>query len=160
MSEAPAGMRIMVSIGGYGGAGADPVTLTAFKNNALGSLVVLDKVTYRDTPDAGFAFVTNLRLQNYDCLFKEEHLADAITAYKEGEGMATIILADDVARYRPRIESDGVDTSGQKYRLAGDISNAEVAVLALAHFMSRQRGIEAVGRMSDDIARLYQITSI
>jgi hypothetical protein len=160
MSEAPAGMRIMVSIGGYGPAGSDPVTLTAFKNNALGSLVILEKVTYRDVPDEGFAFVTNMRLKNYDCLFKEEHLADAITAYKEGEGMLTIILADDAARYRPKIETDGVDTQGQKYRLGSEIDNAQIAVLALAHFMSRQRGIESLGRMSDDIARLYQITSI
>lgn len=160
MSNAPADMKIMVSVGGYGPAGSEPVTLAAVKNNALGTLVVLSKVTYRDVPDKGFAFVTNLRLKDYDCLFKEEHLADAITAYKEAEGMNTIILADDVARWRPRIESDGVDTQGQKYRLAADIGNAEVAILALAHFMSRQRGIETLGRMSDDIARLYQITSI
>jgi hypothetical protein len=160
MSQAPAGMKIMVSIGGYGPAGAEPVTLLAFKNNALGILVVLSKVTYREIPDEGFAFVTNLRLKNYDCLFKEEHLADAITAYKEAEGMGTISLAEDVGRWRPRIESDGVDTQGQKYRLNADIGNAEVAILALAHFMSRQRGIESLGKMSDDIARLYQITSI
>lgn len=160
MSDAPAGMKIMVSVGGYGPAGSEPVTLTAFKNNALGVLVVLDKVEYREIADEGFAFVTNLRLRDYDCLFKEEHLADAITAYKEGEGMNTIILADDVARHRPRIETDGVDTQGQKYRLAADIGNAEVAVLALAHFMSRQRGIESLAPMGDAIARLYQITSI
>lgn len=153
-------MKIMVTIGGYGASGAEPVTLAAVKNNALGTLVVLKKITYREIPDEGFAFVTNLRLKNYDCLFKEEHLADAITAYKEAEGMSTIILEDDVVRWRPRIESDGVDTQGQKYRLAADIGNAEVAILALAHFMSRQRGIESLGRMSDDIARLYQITSI
>lgn len=160
MSEAPAGLKIMVSIGGYGAAGTEPVTLTAFKNNALGVLVILEKVTYREAADEGFAFVTNMRLKNYDCLFKEEHLADAITAYKEGEGMLTIILADEVARYRPKIETDGVDTQGQKYRLGSEIDNAQIAVLALAHFMSRQRGIESLGRMSDDIARLYQITSI
>ena len=160
MSQAAAAMKIMVTIGGYGASGSEPITLAAVKNNALGTLVVLKKITYREIPDDGFAFVTNLRLKNYDCLFKEEHLADAITAYKEAEGMSTIILEDDVARWRPRIESDGVDTQGQKYRLAADIGNAEVAILALAHFMSRQRGIESLGRMSDDIARLYQITSI
>lgn len=150
----------MVSIGGFGPAGAQPVTLMAFKSNALGTMTVLSKITYRESPDEGFAFVTNLRLKNYDCLFKEEHLADAITGYKEAEGMGTILLADDVSKYRPRIEVDGVDTQGQKYRLHSDIGNAEVAVLALAHFMSRQRGIESLTQMSDDIARLYQITSI
>lgn len=137
-----------------------PVTLMAFKSNALGTMTVLNQITYRESPDEGFAFVTNLRLKNYDCLFKEEHLADAITGYKEAEGMGTILLADDVSKYRPRIEVDGVDTQGQKYRLHSDIGNAEVAVLALAHFMSRQRGIESLTQMSDDIARLYQITSI
>lgn len=150
----------MVSIGGFGPAGSEPVTLMAFKSNALGTMTVLSKITYRECPDEGFAFVTNLRLKTFDCLFKEEHLADAITGYKEGEGMGTILLADDVSKYRPRIEVDGVDTQGQKYRLHSDIGNAEVAVLALAHFMSRQRGIESLTQMSDDIARLYQITSI
>lgn len=160
MSEAPAGMKIMVSIGGYGGAGAEPVTLMAFHYSALATLIVQSKIAYREEAAEGFAFVTNLRLKDYDCLFKEEHLADAITAFKEAEGMKTIVFEDEAARFRPRIETDGVDTHGQKYRLNHEITNAEIAVLALAHFMSRQRGIESLGRMTDDIARLYQITSI
>lgn len=160
MSDTPAGMKIMVTVGGYGGAGAEPITLTAFKNNALGTTVILGKVGYRDIPDEGFAFVTNLRLANYDSLFRDEDMGAAIVAFKEGEGMGTILFDDEAMKYRPRIEIDGVDTKGQKYRLGGDMTNGEIAVLALAHFLSRQRSMSAVFNMSDELMRVYQIRSI
>lgn len=160
MTAPAAGMKIMVTIGGYGGAGAEPITLGAFKNNVLGVTVVKGKVAYREVPDEGVAFVTNMRLTNYDCLFRDEDLSGAIIAFKEAEGMGTFLFDDDAARFRPRIESDGVDTNGQKYRLAADISNGEMAALALAHFLSRQRSVDAISHITSDIARLYQIHSI
>lgn len=160
MSTPAAGMKIMASVGGYGGAGAEPITLTAFKNNALGVLVIMGQIPYTDTRVKDLAFVTNMRLPDYDCLFRDEDLNAAIIAFKEGEGLGTILFDDNAARWRPRIESDGVDSNGQKYRLGGEFTNGEMAVLALSYFMTRQRTVDATSRMTDDIARLYQIMSI
>ena len=153
-------MKIQVSIGGYGGAGAEPVTLLAQKNDATGVLAIAKKVEYRTVAGPGFAFVTNLKLENYDCLFKEEHLSGAIQAYKEAEGMGMIVLGTDVMKYTPRIAVDGIDTNGQKYRLHDNMSNGEMAILALAHFMSRQRAISAREGQADKPFSMYEIFSV
>lgn len=153
-------MKIIVSVAGYGGTGSKPITLGASRDDATGVMTIAKEVTYREEPPPGYAFVTNMRLRNYDCLFTEEHLQSAILAYKEGEGLTTFILDDDVAKYRPRIETDGIDVHGQKYRLAADISNGEIAVLALAHFQSRQRTVGALTDQIDRVARMYDILSL
>lgn len=153
-------MKILVSIGGYGGAGAEAISLVALKDEATGVLAILKKVDYQAAPIPGQAFVTNLKLDNYDCLFKEEHLGDAIRAYKEAEGMGTIVLGPDVAKYAPRIAVDGIDQSGQKYRLHENMSNGELAVLALTHFMSRQKAISAREGQADKLFSMYEIFSV
>lgn len=153
-------MKILVSIGGYGGTGAEAITLFANRDEATGVLVVLKKEEYTETPRPGHAFVTNMKLPNYDCLFKEEHLSDAIRAYKEALGLDTIVLAPEALKYAPRIESDGVDTQGQKYRLHAAMSNGELAVLALAHFMSRQRAISATAGAANKLFSMYEIFSV
>lgn len=153
-------MKIIASIAGYGGAGAKPITLAATRDDATGIMTVLKEVKHREEAPAGYAFVTNVRLPNYDCLFTEENLQAAIQAYREGEGLTTFILADEVARNRPRIETDGIDPKGQKYRLAADLTNGEMAVLALAYFQSRQRAVVSLTGQMDKIANLYDILSI
>jgi len=153
-------MKILVSIAGYGGAGSKPITLAATRDDATGVMTVAKEVKYREEAPKGYAFVTNVKLPNYDCLFTEEHLQTAILAYREGEGLTTFILADDVARNRPRIETDGIDPRGQKYRLAADLTNGEMAVLALAYFQSRQRSVSSLTSQMDRIANLYDILSI
>lgn len=153
-------MKILVSIGGYGGSGAEPITLFANRDEATGVLVVLKQHEYTESPKPGHAFVTNMKLADYDCLFKEEHLGEAIRAYKEAQGMDMIILAPDAQKYAPRIQTDGIDTQGQKYRLHENMSNGELAVLALTHFMSRQRAISATTGAADKMFSMYEIFSV
>lgn len=153
-------MRIMVSIGGYGGAGALPITLAAVRDDATGIMSVSREINFREAADAGYAFVTNLKMPNHDCFFTETHLQAAILAYQEGLGMTTFVVADGVAKHRPRIETDGIDPKGQKYRLAADLTNGEMAVLALAYFQSRQRSIGSLTGQMDRMAKMYDILSI
>jgi len=153
-------MQIMVSIGGYGAHGAEPVTLLALRDARTGVLAVHKKVSFKEAPLPGFAFVTNLRLSNYDCFFREQDFSAAIRTFRECEGAGTIVLSDETARYRPRIETDGINESGQKYRLATDLGNGEVAILALAHFLERQRGVHSTESLIDRMAKMYAIVSI
>jgi hypothetical protein len=153
-------MQVLVSIAGYGGEGAKPTTLAAFFDESNSSMVALKEVPFREKADKGYAFVTNLRLENYDCLFTESHLQGAILAYREEVARVGFILADEVGKHRPRIETDGIDASGQKYRLHASMTNGEVAVLALAHFQSRQRSVGSLTNQMDKMADLYNIRSI
>lgn len=142
-------MKIMSSVSGYSG---ESITLLAFADPETGILVIVKKADQFE-PEAleGFAFVTNLRAESYDCLFKEEHLAQAIRDFVVGMGEETVSLGESAARYKPRIETDGVDESGQKYRLHDDMTNAEIAVLALVHFHMRQKAIGNADSLTDDL---------
>ncbi len=150
-------MIICASIAGYNG---KPTTLLAMFDEATRALVIRKEIEYREARREGetdWAFVTNVRCAAYDCMFTEEHLADAVSAYKEMEGSGTAVIHDDVVKYRPRVESDGVDEKGQKWRLNPSMENGEVAVLALVHFMERQRGIGRVLEEMDDFMDLVSI---
>ncbi|MCK2122114.1 hypothetical protein [Pseudomonas sp. PNPG3] len=107
----------------------------------------------------GMAFVTNLRLQAYDSLFKEEHLSDAVRSYKEMVGQGLLAFSEKATRFTPRIETDGIDEKGQQYRLDQNIDNAQMAVLAIVHFVDRQHAITATADLSARMAKLYDIMS-
>lgn len=147
-------MKIIASITGYG---SEPISLAAFLDHATGVLAIIMPVNYREARDSDMAFVTNTKAPDYDCLFQEEHLADAIRAFREAEGTGMIALSDTTQRFRPRIETDGVNESGQKYRLHPDLNNGEVAVLALAHFMQRQRAVHNVESAMDAMLDIWSI---
>jgi hypothetical protein len=141
-------MKIMASVSGYSG---DSVTLLALLDPATGVLAIAKKTRdFREVADEGYAFVTNTRTDAYDCLFTEDHWAQAIRDYQVAEGNETVKLGDEAARFSPRIETDGVDDRGQKYRLHADLSNGEVAVLALVHFQQRQLAMSAVDLAMDE----------
>jgi hypothetical protein len=147
-------MDIMVSITGYGG---EKTTLLAEISPASGVLVIVKKIRFREVADDGYAFVTNTRTESYDCLFTEEHWADAIREYQVAVGTDTLTMSDLTQQYRPRIETDGVGEGGQKYRLHPDLVNGEVAVLALAHFHQRQRAIVTGSDTLDEWCDLVMI---
>lgn len=153
-------LKIQATIGGYGGVGSEPITLAALRDPVTGVLAIAKKINMREKADAGYSFVTNMRLASYDCLFREEDITEAIRLYRESEANATLVLSDETARYRPRIEVDGMNESGQKFRLSNDMSNGEVAVLALVHFAERQRIINQTTDLTARISSLYQIISI
>ena len=147
-------MKIMASISGYSGAS---VTLLAYLDPSNGVLGIAKKVTFREKADPGYAFVTNTRTESYDCLFTEDHWALAIRDFQVAEGNETLKLSDSAAQYRPRIETDGVDEKGQKYRLHSDLTNGELAVLALVHFQQRQLAITTTDSAIDEWFELMMI---
>jgi len=133
-------MKIQVSITGYAG---DPISLIAAINPVTGVLAVNKMIKFREAADEGFAFVTNTRSRSYDSLFTEDNWEEAIRAFYVGEANQTLAIGEAAARFRPRIELDGVGEKGQKYRLHEDLSNGEVAILALVYFQQRQDAITA-----------------
>lgn len=147
-------MDIMVSITGYGGG---PTSLVAFLDPATGVLAIGKGIKYRELADEGYAFVTNTRADAYDCLFTEDLWADAIREFLVGEGSETVTLMDEAARYKPRIETDSVGEAGQKYRLPEDLTNGEVAVLALVYFQKRQQALNITSSAMDDMFEIIRV---
>lgn len=147
-------MKIMASISGYAG---ERVTLVAFLDPVTSVLAIAKPLLYRESREEGYAFVTNTRSDAYDCLFTEEHWDEAIRAFKVSQGNETMTLADLTMRWQPRIENDGVDEKGSKYRLHDDMTNGEVAILALVYFQQRQLAITTANNAMDSWTDLITI---
>lgn len=147
-------MKIMVSISGYTG---ESVTLAGVIDPANGILAVVKSVKFREVADEGFAFITNTKTEAYDCLFTEEHWAQAIRDYQVAMGNETMTINEAAHRFKPRLETDGVDERGQKYRLHAELQNGEVAVLAMVHFQQRQKALTIADDAMDEWFDLVMI---
>lgn len=153
-------MKILASIGGYGPNGSEAVTIAALRQPD-GILAIIKKTeVFHAERQPGMAFVTNMKLGAYDCLFQEEHLSTAIRSYKEMQGQGLLTFSADSVRFTPRVETDGIDEKGQKYRLDENIDNGQMAVLAIVHFVSRQQAITSTATLSERMAGLYDIMSV
>jgi hypothetical protein len=124
-------------------------------------LVVVDAV--RTLPAGGTetrrdhaAVVTNnSACEDFDLLFTEADLRDAINDYYALSGRGLLHIESGVARLDPAtmLEPDGVDEKGRKYRIAPGIGNGHLAVIVLCWFAARQgnfsRQIAAFDEYSD-----------
>lgn len=158
-------MRIQATISGFTG---EAVTLLSVLHEDTGVLVIAKKVRFREerieAPEGEpqFAVVTNLDLPDMDMRFTDAHLRNAIRDYFTRRAQGTLDMAEGVRQFEPdqRIEQDGVDENGRRYRISSDISNAQIAVLATVAFISNQGGIRAVTSAMDELAEFYRVTRI
>lgn len=153
-------MRIITIISGFQG---QAVALASVLDEKTGVLVVAKQLAYReDRPKPDMALVSNLDLQSCDFLFSDKHLRDAIRSYftRRSQGMLEIDSA--LGRYLPdnRIEQDGVDESGRKFKISPDIDNGQIAVLATVAFIEAQKPISAAIDMANELSDFYRITTI
>lgn len=150
-------MKFVVSISGYGTDGAQPVTLVCFHDKETDFLIVEKTMPFAETRPEGFALVTNLPLQTRDFLFTADHIRDAIRDYYARDGQGIIDIDPILQRYRPdgKIEREGIDERGPKFRLSQDIGNGEVAVLAAVAFVSGQEPIDGAITAMGDFTKLY-----
>lgn len=154
-------MKFEVSISGYGQSGK-PVTLQCFYDHSGDVLVVMREVPFIERRTDGFALVTNMELQTRDFLFSDDHIREGIREYFARTGLGTIDIDAAIVRYQPdaKIENDGIDERGPKYRLDPEIGNGQVAIIAAVAFIKSQRPvIDAIGAV-DDFTKLYDVLSI
>ena len=145
---------IRVNIAGYGGA---PVSMFCAYDPETDILAVARESEYEDGPRDGFLKITNQdRDGAYDALFSEELTKGAIGSFFELDALKLLNISSKVQRCSPlnKIERDGMDEGGMKYRIAPDISNAQVAVLAAAWYVNAQRGVTAVREFADEMRML------
>lgn len=153
-------MKIQSTIAGFTGA---PTTLLGKLDTNTGVLVVVKEVAYREERiDPEFALVSNLDLPALDLRFGDENIRDAIRGYFTRAAQETIDLVAAVARHAPdhRIERDQVDEKGRRYRLAPDITNGQVAVLACVALIEQQSGFRAAVEMASELAEFYRAETI
>jgi hypothetical protein len=153
-------MDIQISCAGFKG---EPVTLLAKRDTTTGVLFIVKKVAYRENRvKPGFAVVSDVDLDEADFRFTDKHLRGAITAYYSRMAQGHIDIDSKLSRYNPnnKIEPDGVDESGRKYRISPDIDNGQIGVLAVVAFIEAQKPINAAVSMADEITDIYRAFTI
>lgn len=143
---------IRVNIAGYSG---QAVTLFGAYDHINDMLLVNSDTDYNQADDEKFLKVTNQERDPYrDLLVSDDDLNDAINAFFEMEGMKLLHMEERVKRFNPasKIERDGVDAVGVRYRISPDITNGQLAVMYCCLAAVRQRAvadsIELMGEFS------------
>lgn len=139
---------IRVNISGYKGAAAS--VFSAFDAQAGILSVARESPSIESDDRPGFLRISNQVTDPHrDALFVEDELSDAIRAYFDLRGCGRLILSEALRRHDPsnRIESDGVDERGTKYRISQDITCGQIAVLAACWYARRQSGVESTREM-------------
>lgn len=155
--------KIQATITGYRG---KPCTVLSIYYKNLGVLVISKIVAYRQDRVEGASVITNVPRINRDALFEEADMKQAIVCFKSQKGKVTpdgmqgIVFDDGAGRADPesRIESDGIDVSGERFKIASDVSNEQIAVLATCLFVDRieqaQTDIDLIGGVNKVYERM------
>ncbi len=146
-------VRLRINIGGFGT--DEPVSVRAAIDVASGRVRIATEgpLEVKDRP--GWVLVSNLMFgdQRVDVQFRQDDLRAAIGAYFDMSSMQLLSFAPGMERCRPdaKIESDGMDERGRRYRVMPDCGNRHVAVTVAAWYASQQLGMDAAMDMFDDI---------
>jgi hypothetical protein len=130
---------IQASITGYLGAAC---TLFSAFDHDTQALVFSTMVDLRTERRTGCFMLTNVYKIDRDGWFEETQLAEAIAAYARLAREGRVHFSEKAQRANPAsvIEHDGMDERGMKYRVADEVSNAHVAVLATCLYVAKTVG--------------------
>jgi hypothetical protein len=153
-----AAIKMRVNISGFHGQAASLFCAYDPQTDILLAAKAAD--AYEVTARPGFLHVTNQSGDPVvDALFDNENMQEAIQAYFDMEAMGLLQFGDLAQRFNPqsKLERDGLDASGPKYRVAPDMSCGQVAVLVACHFARAQRGMSEAMSAFDEISSLTTI---
>lgn len=141
---------LRINIAGFSG---EPVSLYGAFDHEEDLLLVSDSKTYDPGEAPDLLKVSNQERDTHrDDLVTDDDLQAAIRAFFEMDGLKLLALSEKAARHNPsnKIERDGVDESGVRYRISPDITCAQVAVMFACLAASRQRTVTgALGIMEE-----------
>lgn len=148
-------LKIQTSIAGFAGR---PVTLISVHDDETDILVVAKAVEYTESRIGDCVMVSNLPLSSVEVMFSDDDLCAAIRHYYARKSRDLLDLDDSLLRYEPenRIESDGVDERGRKYRISPEIDNGQLAVLATVAFVEKNASVRSALDMADDILSMFE----
>lgn len=141
---------IRVNVAGFTGRAASIFTVFNADTRAV---VVSEEVDYEQHRREGALLVTNQSSdQVFDLLYGDDETRAAIEAYLATEGVGLLQFSSKVKRLSPanKIERDGMDASGMRYRISPDISNGQVAVLFACLAARQQQGVASMLDALDD----------
>ena len=154
-----ADVNMRVNVAGFGG---NPVSLFAVFAPDTGDLVCTECLDMQMGEVQGFLHVSTPGAEvACDMRFTENDLSQAIQDFFMMDGMKSVFLDGKIQRLQPtnKIQADGVDINGVKYKLDGTVQNSHVAVLAACFAAQRQRRVATSIEAMDDLRELSELQS-
>lgn len=148
-----------LNVAGYGGR---PVSLYAVFAPDTGDLLCSECGDMEMGGIPGFLHISTTGAEAVcDMRFNEQDLSQAIQDYFTMDGMGAVTLDTKIQRFRPtsKIQADGVDVNGVKYRLDGDVQNGHIAILAACFVAQRQRQITNTMEAMDELNEISDMQS-
>jgi len=147
-------VRLQAEVTGYGGPAAN---LLGALDADSGLLIVAKELKFGERLDGTMVTSNDPRSERRDRLFTEDDLQDAIRLFFRAQSTAMIELLSPVTKHEVahKIEKNGVDENGTKYRLSPDITNGNVAVLALVAMADRAYKAQSATDFSQELADLF-----
>lgn len=107
--------------------------------------------------EGAFVITNDPRAEQRDALFSEELLADAIQLYFRARANEMIEWADEGSTHDPthKIQLRGMGADGARYEVGQDVTNGQMAVLALAWVADRAFKAQSTANFADEIAELF-----
>jgi len=155
---------IQATVVGYSG---KPCTIFSVYDPDSRVLAVSVESGYRSQRRDNCMVITNDTNIERDGLFTEEDLQQSINAFFNMQGgvsadgkTSRLVFSDKAARTNPAqsIEKDGIDSSGQRYRISESITAAQVAALATCWYAESK--IETINRALNMAEKLIEIELI
>jgi hypothetical protein len=149
-----ASIRLHAEVTGYGGPAA---SVMAALDPDSGLLVVAKELKLGERLDDVMVTSNDPRSERRDRLFTEDDLQDAIRLFFRAKSTGMIELLPTVAKHEPshKIETNGMDENGTKYRLAAEITNGNIAILALVSLADRAYKAQSATDFSNDLAEMF-----
>lgn len=154
--------KLQANIEGYLGR---PVSLFGVIDTDTGVLTVVKSSLFRQGRKTDCVFINNSHRADCDFAFDETKFKDAITSYYSLKGgMAAdeqtplLMIGSKVGASDPKsaIELDGISDTGMDYRIASDITNLQVAVLAMCLYTHQSVVVDDCINMFDEITKIMQ----
>ncbi|MGL5451847.1 MAG: hypothetical protein ACRDBT_05480 [Aeromonas sp.] len=154
-------IKIQANINGFAG---KPATVLGALDERTGILVIAKSIAAIPRYEDCLVISSDAR-GDRDATFTHAHMHDAITAYfrlrgeTASDGKAAKLRFSELAAMADPssvIENDGVDTSGPRYRIAPDASNAHIAALAICRYAVQSDSIDDVIGMLGELSALLR----
>jgi hypothetical protein len=147
-------IRIQAEISGYKG---PAVNVLGALDPESGLFIVAKELKLGERLEGALVVSNDPRSQRRDRLFTEEDLQEAIRLFFRAQSNGLIELLPATTKHEPshRIEADGIGEKGTKYRLSPDMTNGNIAVLALAATADGTFKAQAATDFCDELAAMF-----
>jgi hypothetical protein len=146
-------MLIQSDIRGYFG---NPSSVIAAHDPDAGIVIIVRSLNLLDKRLTDTARICNIVGQDdVDMVFSEDDLEAGISAFYDLYNAKLLDISKlEAVNPQGSIQLDGIKDSGRIYRIDPAISNAKVAVLAIALWVQKQRTITETLSFCDDLSSL------